>query len=196
VDERGPGWWLDEHRQWRHGVPPADWHQGTDGRWRPAWNDPTEEIQRAEAPRHAAPRPPGDKGRFAVPQWARIAAGALTATILLGVGLALALGSRGGDPDRASGDSPATTAPSAASTTSTTQASGDESTGSSIPSTSTTAVPKPPKHGPPSTEPGPNGPDPLALCSPGQRALIERGNHSPSWYADRFDADRDGIFCE
>lgn len=202
VDERGPEWWLDEHRQWRQGTPPAGWHQGADGRWRPAWNDPTEELRTAALPRHAAPRPSGDKGRFDVPQWARIGAGALAATVVLGVGLALALGSRGDDPEGASGAPPTTTGPDLTSTTSTTRPDGstgagdDANTSSSSPSTSTTTTTKPPKHGPPSTEPGPDGPDPLALCSPGQQALIERGNHPPSWYIDRFDADHDGIYCE
>jgi len=197
VDERGPEWWLDEHRQWRQGTPPAGWHQGTDGRWRPAWNDPTEEIRTAEAPRHAAPRSDDDQ-----PRWARIGVGALLGTTLLAVGVALALGSRGGDPEDASRESTTTSS----NVTATTSSSGtDEGSTGSSPTTTTTSTPgKPPKHGPPSTEPGPDGPpatapsgsDPLALCSPGQRALIERGNHPPSWYADRFDADHDGIYCE
>jgi hypothetical protein len=205
VDERGPDWWLDEDRQWRQGTPPPGWQQGNDGRWRPVWNAPTEVLRAVERPRHAASGPPaGSRRPVGIPMWARIGAGALTATLLVAAGLVLALGTRDDDPGGASGDGPGTAADGSIST-STTPAPSSEApatsptTVGSTTSSPTTVVPRGPKHGPPSTEPGPDGPtgvDPLARCSSGQRALIERGNHSPSWYAARFDPDHDGIYCE
>lgn len=212
---QGTTWWLGEDRKWREGPPPAGWYQGTDGRWHPeepdpaavaAAQDPTEPIMIQPPPRRKPPSPPRPRGFYGLPQWTRVALGATAATVALVGAAVLTLrsdhpsdspasldrdgGGSGatdpsGDPSTADPDSP----PGSASSDdpSTSPSSSDATTPSSTGSSSTTTEP-------PSTSAPPSGP--LALCSPGQRAMIERATHPPEWYVERFDADHDGIFCE
>jgi hypothetical protein len=47
MSETGVSWWLDDHKRWRHGRPPAGWTRGNDGRWRPpngSQDQTTEEL--------------------------------------------------------------------------------------------------------------------------------------------------------
>lgn len=208
-------WWLGGDRQWRKGPPPDGWRQGTDGRWHPpgpdpaavaAAEDPTEPITISPPPSR---RPVQPRQRF--PHWMRLALGATAATTALLVALAATIRSNddgaGGSGDggrtpttAASGDSPTATAPDGDPDDPDDGVGGGAATSGQDdpddPSSTSTTSPTTTRPSTATTDPPPSSSDPLALCSRGQRQLIERGEHPPEWYVDRFDPDHDGIFCE
>jgi hypothetical protein len=159
-------------------------------------------------------RPPSETGgtSFDLPTWMKVVVPALVAVIVLATAGVLVTASRGADPDpeqpsgelgaagEASGsgtaapDGAAGPAPIAADAPAGQPTGPSPSPDSTVtpPATGTPATTTPPV--PPTTDPAASG-DPLAACAPGQRAAIERGNHTWDWYVARFDQDGDGILC-
>lgn len=214
MDGLGTTWWLGADRKWREGPPPAGWYQGTDGRWHPPDAPRPEAVAAAEAPTERItiepPPRPGTRGQpeslygryLAIPQWTRVAMGAGIATVVLAAAAVLTIksgGSGGDSADPPDGGPPTTVAPAGHTPTSAGDPSSAPSSSSSEqPATTTTedeATTTTARRGPTTTEAPPSN-DPLALCSPGQRSMIERGTHPQSWYIEHFDPDHNGVFCE
>lgn len=204
--KRGPsGWWLGANRTWHKGSPPRGWSQGPDGRWFDPADLPTERM--------AAVGDGPDRGRRAArarregleaAPWIRIAALALVAAVALSAAGLLALSFDTGPGDDSPSEHAGHSATSDASRTADAVSSGSApSTSAADPSTTATpttgaATTSPETDRASATAPttASSSTDPLALCSQAQRMIIQRGNHPWSWYVDRFDRDRDGIFCE